>query len=276
MTLHQAIRWAHDQLVDVCERPAYEAQLLLAHHLGTDRTYIHLHSEDKLSDLTDFEELVARRAAHEPMEYIANRVSFYDLELFVDRGVLIPRPETEILVDQAAEIIREHELTSIAEIGIGSGAISIALARLFPDLHIIASDISEDALTVARQNIESFGLYDRIDLRHTSLLDGIDEHLEMIVSNPPYIARGTQLEPNVADYEPHEALFGEESGDEILRDIITLAHDKDIRSVVCEMGYDQRESISAFVKQLGVYSLEFYKDLAGLDRGFILELEVRN
>jgi release factor glutamine methyltransferase len=229
-----------------------------------------MHGEDELSDLVGFEALVKRRAAHEPMEYITNRVSFYDIELFVDRGVLIPRPETEILVDKSAEIIRKYGIKQIAEIGIGSGAISIALARLFPDLHIVASDISKDALIVAKKNIETFDLQGRIDLRHTSLLDGIDEPIQMIVSNPPYIALGTPLEPNVAEYEPHTALFAEEQGDALLREIIALAADRGIAHVACEMGYDQRERISAFVKQLGVYSVKFYTDLAGLDRGFVL------
>ncbi len=277
MTLTQALSTAQAQLSETIERPRLEAELLLAHHLGVDRMYLFTHSEEALNDVAGYEALVARRAEHEPLEYITGRVSFYDIELFIAPGALIPRPETEILVEKAAEVIRQHGLTQIAEIGIGSGAVSIVLARMFPRLRIIASDISEEALAIAWQNIEAFGLTDRIVLRHTSLLDDIEEPIEMIVSNPPYIARSVELDPNVQDFEPHTALFADgEAGDDLLRKIITLSAERRVRYVACEMGYDQREKISAFVKELGVYSVEFYSDLAGLDRGFVLEeLEIR-
>jgi len=270
MTLTQALTAAQAQLSGIVERPRLEAEILLAHHLGVDRTYLFTHEQEVLSDVADFMALVTRQAEHEPIEYITGRVSFYDLELFIAPGALIPRPETEILVEKAAEVIRKHDLKSIAEIGIGSGAVSIVLARMFPQLRIVASDISEDALAIARQNIETFGLTDRITLHHTSLLDGIEEPIEMIVSNPPYIAHGTPLEPNVQAYEPHMALFADEEGDALLREIITLSAERNIRHVACEMGYDQRERIADFVKRFGVFSVEFYTDLAGLDRGFVL------
>jgi len=270
MTLHQILQTTTDRLRPVTDRPRLEAEILLTAYLGVDRSYLLLHAEDELEDAVGFEAWVARRAHHEPVEYIMGRVSFYDIDLHIAPGALIPRPETEILVEKAAEVIREYGLTHIAEIGVGSGAVSIVLARMFPHLRIEASDISEDALAVARRNVETFGLADRITLRHTSLLDGIEAPVEMIVSNPPYIAPDADLAPNVVAYEPHTALFAEEQGDALLRRIITLAAQKHIKHVACEMGYDQRERISAFVKELGVYSAEFYTDLAGLDRGFVL------
>lgn len=270
MTIRQALRWAKAQLRYACERPLFEAELLLAHHLGQARTYLILHEDERVEEMCDFEVLVARRAAHEPMEYITGRVSFYDMELYVASGALIPRPETELLVEEAAEIIRREGMCRIAEIGIGSGAISIALARLFPQLQIIASDISEEALAVARHNVEAFGLQERIMLRHSSLLDGIDAPVEMIVSNPPYIARHTPLAPNVAEYEPHAALYSEERGDELLKEIILVAKEGGVRYLACEMGYDQKHSIAEFAKGMGDYSISFYRDLSGLDRGFVL------
>ncbi len=270
MTLHQALQIATERLKSVTDRPRLEAEILLAAYLDVDRSYLLLHGDEEMGNAVGFEAWIARRAAHEPVEYITGRVSFYDIDLHIAPGALIPRPETEILVDKAAEVIRSHGLTHIAEIGVGSGAVSVVLARMFPHLQIVASDISEDALAVARRNVDSFGLEDRIVLRHTSLLDGITEAAQMIVSNPPYIAKGTQLEPNVAKYEPHTALFANTNGDELLKQIIALSVEKEIKFVACEMGYDQKESISAFVKDLGVYSAEFYTDLAGLDRGFVL------
>lgn len=270
MTLTQALSTAQTQLSETTERPRLEAELLLAYHLGVGRMYLFTHSEETLKDVAGYEVLVARRAEHEPIEYITGRVSFYDIELFIAPGALIPRPETEILVEKAAEIIRQNDLQLVAEIGVGSGAVSIVLARMFPRLRIVASDISEEALAIAKKNIKAFGLVDRIELRHASLLEGIEEPIEMIVSNPPYIARDVELEPNVQNYEPHTALFADGEGDALLQEIISLSAERRVRYVACEMGYDQREKISAFVKELGVYSVEFYVDLAGLDRGFVL------
>ena len=271
MTLKQTLSQAKKKLRYTCERPLFEAEILLAHHLGKDRPYLMLHEQEEVLGLPAFERLLARRVAHEPMEYITGRVSFYDMELFVAPGALIPRPETEILVEKCAALIRKHGITQIAEIGVGSGAISIALARLFPGLGIIASDISADALAVARHNVEAFGLQEQISLRHTSLLEGIEEPIEMIVSNPPYIARDTPLAPNVAEYEPHTALYSETQGDELIKEIILLAQERKVHFLACEMGYDQRESLSTFVQELGSCSLSFYRDYAGLDRGFEMQ-----
>jgi len=271
MTLHQTLQTTTERLKHVTDRPRLEAEILLASSLNVDRSFLLLHADEELKDTKGFEAWIERRANHEPVEYITGRVSFYDIELYIAPGALIPRPETEILVEKAAEVIRAQGLTRIAEIGVGSGAVSVVLARMFPRLRIVASDISEDALAVARRNVDSFGLEDRIALRHMSLLDGIEESVQMIVSNPPYVARDAELAPNVVDYEPHTALFAEEQGDALLREIIALAADRGIGYVACEMGYDQRERISAFVKQLGVYSVDFYTDLADLDRGFVLE-----
>jgi release factor glutamine methyltransferase len=214
--------------------------------------------------------LVERRAAHQPYEYITESVSFYDIELEVAPGALIPRPETELLIDRAAELIERNGVTRIAEIGIGSGAISIVLARRFAHLRIVATDISREALIVAQRNIEAFGLTERIALHRCDLLEGIETPIEMIISNPPYIANGEQLEKNVVEFEPHTALFGGERGDELLRRIIHQAHGRGVRWLVCEMGWDQRDAIQAYVNEIGVEYIDFYRDLAGLDRGFVL------
>ena len=270
MTLKQALSQAKEQLCYACERPLFEAEILLAYHLGKERTWLKMYDDRELEDSAGYEALVARRVAHEPMEYITGRVSFYDIDLYSAPGALIPRPETEVLVDRVSEIIEAESIASIAEIGIGSGAISIVLARKFPQLQIVASDISEEALAVAQTNVRAFGLEEQIDLQHTSLLDGIDRQIDLIVSNPPYIAKHTPLAPNVAEYEPHTALYSEEQGDELLKEIIMLAKERGVKYLACEMGYDQREPMAAFVKEMGDYSIDFYTDLAGLDRGFII------
>ena len=270
-TIKQALTQAKEQLRYACERPLFEAEILLAHHLDKERTWLKMYDDRELEDGAGYEALVARRVAHEPMEYITGSVSFYDIDLYSAPGALIPRPETEVLVDKAAEIISREGYHTIAEIGVGSGAISIVLARQFPQVQIVASDISKEALAVARTNVKAFGLEAQIDLHHTSLLEGIDTEIEMIVSNPPYIARHTPLAPNVAEYEPHTALYSQEQGDELLKEIITLAKERGVRYLACEMGYDQREPIAAFVKEIGDYTIDFYTDLAGLDRGFVIK-----
>ena len=271
MTIKESLRWAKAQLQESCERPQFEAELLLAYHLHQDRLYLITHDGDEIENIDLFKKTIARRKANEPYEYIVGTASFYDIYLAVEPGVLIPRPETEILIDLTAKIIEENKIRHIAEIGIGTGAISIVLARMFPELQIIATDICEAPLRVARKNIDTFELNDQITLRQSNLIDEVDEKIELLVSNPPYIAEDFILKSNVVDYEPKEALFGGRVGDELLKQIILDVNTKDIRYLACEMGYDQKEPIASFVKDLGVQSIKFYKDLAGFDRGFVIE-----
>jgi release factor glutamine methyltransferase len=271
MNIRDALHWAAGELVLSCERPVFEVQLLLCHHLNCEKVFLFSNEEKMVENIENFKTMVSRRKKSEPYEYIVNSVSFYDIDLFVEQGVLIPRPETELLIDEAARIIEKENIKSIAEIGIGSGAISIILARKFPFLKITATDISDDALKIAEKNIESFGLKERIRLIHANLLDGIEEDFDMIISNPPYIANNFVLDKNVIDYEPKVALFGGIVGDELLKKIIDLAKIKKVKFLACEMGYDQKQPISEYLKQINVNSVKFYTDLAGLDRGFIVK-----
>jgi len=271
MTNKEALSWATSELKEVCERPQYEAELLLSYHLGQDRMYLVTHDRDSLEDVEAFKELVQRRVKNEPYEYIVGEASFYDIHLAVEEGVLIPRPETEILIDLVAEIIEKEHITHIAEIGVGTGAISIVLARKFPELQSIATDICDAPLRVAQKNSETFGLQKQITLRKSNLIDEVSESVELVVSNPPYIAEDFLLESNIVDYEPREALFGGRVGDELLKQIILDVKERGIQWLACEMGYDQKEPLSAFVNEVGVESIMFYKDLAGLDRGFIIK-----
>jgi len=270
MTIKEALTWASSELIAACERPQYEAELLLAYLLKQDRTYLILHNNDTV-DIKEYEKLIARRKKHEPYEYIVGEASFYDIHLDVEKGVLIPRPETEILIDLVADIIKKENITRIAEIGVGTGAISIVLARKFPNLQSIATDICDAPLRVAQLNINKYEINDQIELRKSNLIDEVSESVELVVSNPPYIAEDFLLASNVVDYEPKEALFGGRVGDELLKQIILDVKDRGIRWLACEMGYDQKEPLSAFVNELGVKSIQFYQDLAGFDRGFIIE-----
>ena len=271
MTIKEALTWAKEQLNVACERPQFEAELLLSHHLKQDRMYLITHESDLLGNIDDFKDLIRRRSNNEPYEYIVGEASFYDIHLEVEEGVLIPRPETEILIDLVSDIIEKENMTKIAEIGVGSGAISVVLARKFPKLHIIATDICDTPLKVAGKNIDAFCLNEQIELRKSNLIDEISEEIELVVSNPPYIAEDFILKSNVVDYEPKEALFGGRVGDELLKQIILDVKERGIKYLACEMGYDQKEPITSFVNEVGVKSIKFYKDLAGFDRGFVIE-----
>jgi len=270
MTITQTLKKAKTKLLKSCQRPQFEAELLLAYHLNKERIYLMTHNNDEVLDVEDFDSLVERRANHEPYEYIVQSASFYDIALFVTKGVLIPRPETEILIDLVTKIIEKEDIIKIAEIGVGSGAISIVLARKFPKLHIIATDICDMPLEVAGQNISHFALDKQIILKKSHLIDEVSDVIELVVSNPPYIAEDFLLHSNVIDYEPKEALFGGRVGDELLKQIIVDVEKRGIKYLACEMGYDQKQPIEDFVKQFGVKYIEFYKDLAGLHRGFVI------
>ena len=272
MTIRETINWAKEELKDVCERPQYEAELLLAYALKKDRTYLIMYDNTE-ADIEEYRKYIQRRKEYEPYEYIVGEASFYDVELCVEQGVLIPRPETEILVDLVANIIEKEKITSIAEIGVGSGAISIMLAKKFPSLKIVATDICDTPLKVAKLNIDKYNLNRQIELKKSNLIDEVSRSIELVVSNPPYIADDFVLESNVIEYEPKEALFGGRIGDELLKQIILDVKKRGIKWLACEMGYDQREPILTFVNEVGVQSIEFYKDLAKLDRGFIIQFK---
>ena len=254
-------------------RIGLESQILLAHFLQKDRVFLHTYPQTLLTptQTRHFFESIQRRALGYPIEYLTHKVSFYGREFRIDSHTLIPRPETEILVEKIQEILHIHHYTSIAEIGVGCGVIAITLALQNPQIHIYATDINPYAIALARENAIKFGVEKQITFFHTSLLQGL-EHicLDMIVANPPYIANSYTLPLSVC-YEPKEALFGGEVGSEILESIITLGRDLHICFVCCEMGYDQKVKIQDFVREIPHKSLEFYKDLSGFDRGFILQ-----
>jgi len=212
----------------------------------------------------------SRRQKNEPLEYITNRVSFYSQEFFIQEGALIPRPETELLIDEVLRVVDKERKITIVEVGVGSGIISTILAQELPLAKIIAVDISPDALRVARKNIEAFGLSTRIELRLGNLLGPITEPIDLLVSNPPYIADGEPLESNL-DYEPDLALFGGSVGDEIIQQLLDETLKRKIPYFACEMGYDQKPKVEHYLQNSVYKALTFYEDLAGLDRGFVLK-----
>jgi release factor glutamine methyltransferase len=253
-------------------RASREAQLLLMAYLKEDELWLLTNQKSEIDVDDDFFQWIERRSKNEPFEYIVNRVSFYSHEFYIDEGALIPRPETELLIDEVLKNIEDlHSNMTIVEVGVGSGIISIMLALKLPNAKIIAVDISDKALRVAKKNIEKFGLTQRIELREGSLLEPVDEKIDYIVSNPPYIADDEELESNLS-YEPQNALFGGKIGDEIIQKLLDEVLKQKIKFFSCEMGYDQKDKIRFYLKEKDFKSLEFYKDYAAFDRGFTLKV----
>ncbi len=261
------------ELRDIARRPKLEAEILLADALKQERIWLHMHYHDTVDAQPFFRHLELRKN-YIPVEYILGRVSFYSEEFLITEGVLIPRPETEILVDVTSRAISENGFTRIIEIGTGSGIIAVMLALKHPQISITATDINPKAIELARKNAEKFGVAERIRFVETSYLDGIDGTFELLVSNPPYIANDFPLEPNL-DHEPDSALFGGEAGDEMIKRIIDLALERGIQVMSIEMGYDQKEPLKEYFAGKGITDVAFYRDLAGLDRGFCADLRSR-
>jgi len=261
------------QLEGKIPRPEREAQLLLMHHLSCDELWLLTNRQSEVKDLQDLYEMVQRRSQNEPLEYITNRVSFYSKEFFIAPGALIPRPETELLIDEVLLHYPDTNSTiQFVEVGVGSGIISIMLSLFYPNAKFIGVDISLDALKIAKENTQRFNLQDRIEFRHGSLLDPVDEKIDYLVSNPPYIANDTFLESNLS-YEPQNALFGGEVGDEIIKELLNEVLKRKINFFSCEIGYDQKDKITNYLQNQAYQSLEFYKDLSGFDRGFTLRMQ---
>lgn len=209
----------------------------------------------------------ARFSSGEPLAYIFGHCAFMGREFEISPAVLIPRDETEILVAKSLEVAKRFSEPVIFDICTGSGIIAISLALALPKAVIFASDISEPALKIAKQNALRLGAKN-IEFLPSDLLENLPAKADIIVSNPPYIAEGYELDIWVRA-EPSLALFGGAKGDEILKRLIAQSVGR-TQYLLCEIGYDQRLSLSQTLSEHGA-KCEFYKDLAGFDRGFVAQ-----
>jgi len=248
-----------------------EARILLSHYLQKKTTELILIENQEFVDPDGYFQLIERAKNDEPIEYITNEVSFYSKTFFIQKGALIPRPETEILIDRTIKAAKNFKHPKVAEIGVGSGIISIMIALLLEDVTIIATDISQEAINIAKINAKRFGVEDKITFIHTPYLQEVTQTFDIIVSNPPYIADAAPVENNLS-YEPDIALFGGSIGDEVLKVVIDTALYNDNCYLCCEMGYDQKEPLKQYMQNSGIKDPLFYKDLSGFDRGFIAKI----
>jgi len=269
LSIKQALKLASNILLEVVQYPKKEALILLSYFLCKDEVWLFLHEDSKIKNSDGYFNLIKRRANEEPIEYITKKVSFYSEEFFIDYGALIPRPETELLVDEVIKLAKNFKKEiNISEIGIGSGVISIMLAKNIKNSKITATDTSIKAIEIAKKNIEKFRFLDKIKVFNSPYLDCIEEKIDIIVSNPPYVANDYEVEKPL-HYEPKEAIFAGEEGDEILKNIIHVAKKKKVKYLACEIGYNQKDSISKMLNKLSFDEYYFYKDLSGFDRGFV-------
>ena len=262
-------------LISNCALPANEARILLAHvldkHYQLPRSALLSHDDMTLNDLasTQWEALIDRRVNGEPIAYILGKKGFHNIELLVAPGVLIPRPETELLVDIAlAEITKLNRPTKILDLGTGSGAIALAIASEAPLAHVIASDQSSEALAIAKQNSQALKLSNQVKFAQGSWYEAIDRQnqFDVIVSNPPYIAN---LDPHLAQgdlrFEPTSALTDYASGLSCLEIIISGANQylKSGGLIAVEHGFDQSESVRQLLQAADLVDIEVHLDLAG-------------
>jgi release factor glutamine methyltransferase len=227
------------------------------------------HPEDPLTanQVTRYHALLARRARHEPIQYILGEQEFYGLRFEVSPAVLIPRPETEHLVEAALARLPTTGSARIADVGTGSGAIAVALAHSRLKVEIVALDVSPSALHVATRNAEAHGVSARVLCLQSNLLAAVQgQRFAMIVSNPPYVATTEQLELQVACYEPHQALFAGEDGLGVYRHLIPQARQALDPGgwLLLEIGAGQREAVHQLLS--GWQGIEFIEDLQSIPR----------
>lgn len=253
-----------------------EAELLLGHCLKMERIMLYARFDYPMepAELERYRELVKRRARREPMAYITGSRGFWSLELKTDPRALIPRPDTETLIEAALKRVEPSSQATIVDVGTGTGAIALALASEREHVRVLATDISPDALELAKENAAALSLDERVSFAQGDLLEGLGDFLppkvEMIVSNPPYIGEGErdELMADVRDYEPALALFAPEDGFAILRALAHQAYDRLAIGghLLCEIGYKQGPQTQAHFEAVGFKEVQIIKDLNGHDR----------
>ena len=253
------------------ERARRDAETLLQHHIGKNRAWLLAHAGDEYAGCSaiGYAAMLKRRAAGEPIQYITGVCEFYGLPFHVTPAVLIPRPETEHLVEAILKLTQGNEAARFVDVGTGSGAIAIAVAHATGSKRITAIDISEDALAVARQNAERNNV--QVTFLQGDLLTPLEgEPFDLIASNPPYVAETDKpsLSAEVRDYEPSAALYAGADGLDIYRRLIPQAFRGLLAGghIALEVGFGQAKAVAAILEQRGFFDLQYIADLQGIPR----------
>ena len=245
------------------DTPRLDAEVLLAHALGVDRARLVIDRDAPVEGpaIRTFQTAVRRRAVErEPVAYITGTRGFRHLDLQVDARVLVPRPETETLVEAALDLPRGAR---VVDVGTGSGAVALALKDERDDLQVTGTDISDDALAVARANAQRLGL--DVAFARADLLDGAPA-ADAVVSNPPYVEDGAPLAPEITRHEPHVALFAGPDGLAIVRTLIEQAAARGVAFLALEIGMGQAPAVALLMRAAGFARTESRPDLAGIER----------
>ncbi|MDQ5836481.1 MAG: peptide chain release factor N(5)-glutamine methyltransferase [Acidobacteriota bacterium] len=285
LTIADALREAATRLrVAGVEEARREAGSLLSHVTGRDRTHIITHADEELTpdELSALRAAVSRRAAGEPMQYITGRQEFYGLEFEITSDVLIPRPETELLVETALELLKERPSPLVCDVGTGSGCVAVALLHARDDARALALDISAEALRVAARNAERHGVGSRMLALVSDCLEALgaeeyaDLRFDLIASNPPYIAERdlAGLQREVREHEPRVALTPGGDGLSVIRRLLTEAPRrlKPRGHLLMEIGFNQHEQVAALVDPRAWTLLDIHRDLQGIPRTVALRL----
>ena len=274
-TIRRLLSWSKDYLDSkAIPSPRLEAELLLCQALKLRRLDLYLDIDRPLSadELAAYRDLIKRRAAGEPMAYILGVREFYGRDFQVNPAVLIPRPETEILVEQALRLAAPEAL--VVELGVGSGCVLVSLLAERADLKGLGGDLSRAALSVAQSNASEHGVAGRLQLFQGDLLAAVPAGVQLIIMNPPYIDPTAELEPDVRNHEPHLALFADKAGMATIERLLPQAaallapggH------LLMEVGFDQRNKVESLLDlKRGLRVIEWHKDIAGHDRAVVLE-----
>jgi len=276
MTVHDILNES-TKVLETAEIPSarLDAEVLLAFYLGCERLDFFKNPEMVLDkqQIAGYRDFIARRLRWEPVAYMTGRKAFWTFSLEVSRDVLIPRPDTEIIVEETLDICRKINASKIKilDIGTGSGAIALALAKEVPNGKITATDISASALALARKNAHSLDLDNKIDFQQGDLFGAVEGVFDIIVSNPPYIAQEEykELPSSVRDYEPRIALLAGKNGLEIYEKLINQAPDylKKKGWLLLEIGAKQEQSVRGLMDESGFYdSIAMRRDYAGFPR----------
>ncbi len=271
MQLRQAIQTAVQRLQDAhVGSPRMNAELLAMFVLGCDRAYLYAHSDHALTkdEIARYDDALGERARGVPAQYITGHQEFWGMDLIVSPAVLIPRPETEHVIETVLELGRERVPHRMVDVGTGSGCIALALAKEFPRAEVHATERSPEALEIARANAARHQLQPRIQFHHTDLLAGMQSSFDYVVSNPPYIGdwEADSVEAQVRRFEPRQALFAGPSGLEVFARLIPQAQTV-LRPggwLVMEMGHSSRDPVCNLLKDWE--EIRITNDLQGIAR----------
>jgi len=279
-TIQKLLNWVTEYFTEkALESPRLSAELLLSSVLEMKRIELYTNFDRPVAkpQLDRLHELVKRAAQHEPLAYLVGRCEFYSLELDITRDCLIPRPETELLVERAIEFLRTRTGSQLlCDLCTGSGCIAVAIARNFPDAQIIATDISDAALAVAARNVEKHRLTDRVKLLCGDLFDPIVPHpdtakFDLIVCNPPYVstAEFETLDKNIREHEPKLALLAGIDGLDVYQRILERVDDflKDNAALILEIGCARGRAVKQLLEKTGIFTeIKIEKDHQNNDR----------